>query len=330
MASHPESAFALLLQSYRLAAGFTQEDLAERAGLSTRGISDLERGLILRPQARTARLIAEALGLAAYDREVFLDTARQRSARRTARLAPSPLPSGSYLGAVPIGPLIGRRMEMERISEFVADALRGDSQFILLSGEPGIGKTRLAQEAMLLLRERGFLVATGRCYEAESGAPFYPFLELLAKLYQAAPEGIRALVPDRWPYVARLLPGEGLVAPPAVGDRQDRQRLFRAVTGFVEALATESPVAILMDDLHWADRSSLNLLKHVVRQAQGRRILVLGTHRTLDVLSPQALMDSIADLRHRGARGGYRHSSTDHTGNSGHGAWHVERRGGHG
>jgi len=122
--------------------------------------------------------------------------------------------------------------------------MHGTGQLVLLSGEPGVGKTRLAQEASLKARHWNFHVATGRCYEAERSVPYYPFLEALSAAYASAPAPIRTGLPHRWPDLPRLILDESLPAPPAASASQDdQQRLFRAVTGFIEAFAETMPIA---------------------------------------------------------------------------------------
>src|SRR5207253_1508181 len=130
-------------------------------------------------------------------------------------------------------------------------------QTIFLVGEPGAGKTRLAQEVTLTLRDRGFLVAAGSCYEAEQSVPYYPFLDALSVVYAAAHPSVRDLARKSWPYLAVLLPDQLGNPELATGEQDDQQRVLRAVAGFLEASAEMVPVALLLDDLHWADAASL-------------------------------------------------------------------------
>jgi len=132
----------------------------------------------------------------------------------------------------------------------------GRGQVVLLVGEPGVGKTRLAQEVMVRAEERGFRVAISRCYEQHASVPFLPFAEVLSD----------------------TLAGARLV----LDDEAARQRVLRAVTGLLQACATETPLAILVDDLHWADSASLDLFQHLARELHGHRVLLLGTYREVD------------------------------------------------
>jgi class 3 adenylate cyclase/tetratricopeptide (TPR) repeat protein len=209
----------------------------------------------------------------------------------------STLPIGAFLGALPSSLLVARESEMQRLLDAVDAVASGHGRLVHLSGEPGVGKTRLAQEVMLSARNRNFLIATGRCYELHQSVPFYPFLDALATAYSACPPSVRAVLPRRWPHVARLLPDLNLeLAPSGSNAQEEQQRLFRAVTGFLQAIAAEVPVALLLDDLHSADGASLELLQHLARHTRADRILLLGTYRDVEVNRGHPLEAVLRDL----------------------------------
>lgn len=276
--------FAELLRRQRESAGLTQAELAARAGLGERTVSNLERGINKTPYANTVRLLSDALDLPETARAGLAAAARPKpDAENTA-----PAPVGGYLGATPGGPLVARSAERTAIHAALSEAARGNGKLVLLTGEPGIGKTRLAQEAAKLAIEHRFVVASGRCYEPNSGTPFAPLSEALTTLYAGAPNEVRAHVEDRWPTLMPLLPdvfpiGVSAAEPIASGP-DEVQRLHRAVAGFVREIARIRPVALLFDDLHWADGATLAVLAHLARHnREHQRVLLLATYRSVGV-----------------------------------------------
>ena len=207
------------------------------------------------------------------------------------------LPIGAFLGALPSTPLVARDSELERLLHF-ADAIpRGAGRVVMLSGEPGVGKTRLAQELTLSLRNRQFLVVTGRCYQQQQSVPYYPFLDALSSAYRSAPNELRATVPARWPFLCRLLPDLHLASSSTgTSTPEEQQTLFREVTGFLKELAGQAPLGVLLDDLHWADTSSLELFLHLARHLRADRVLLAGTYRDVEVGRHHPLEGALRDL----------------------------------
>lgn len=209
----------------------------------------------------------------------------------------APLPIGGFLGALPSTELVAREAELKRILTAADAVAAGSGRLVLISGEPGVGKTRLAQEAMLTIRNRQFLVAAGRCYERQKSVPFYPFIDVLSSVYASSPAPVRAAVVGRWPYLYRLLPDFSAEAIPAVANTpEEQQRLFRAVAGFLQAISVELPVAIFLDDLHVADGPTLDLLQHLARNSRGARLLMVGTYRDVEVGPHHPLEAILGDL----------------------------------
>lgn len=218
--------------------------------------------------------------------------------------AEAPLPVGGFLGARASGPMVARDAELAEALAAVEAVRSGSGRVLLLAGEPGIGKTRLAQEICQALRSLGFLVATGRCYEPEQTVAYYPFLEALATAYSAAPADLRTSVARRWPDVARLLPQQrqevaavsstGSIS--GSGGQDEQQRLFWSVTGFLCALAERRPVALLLDDLHWADSASLALLQHLARHTRAVPVFLLGAYRDVEVQRQHPLEGALRSL----------------------------------
>ncbi|HVX29310.1 MAG TPA: AAA family ATPase, partial [Nitrolancea sp.] len=298
-ARHASPPFAVLLREFRLGVGLTQEELASRSGVSVRAISDLERGAKTRPQQATVQLLADGLGLNDLQRAELEATVphRHRPAGRPPRAFD--LPVGGFLGAVPDRPLVERARELARIRELVEVVKGGEGRLLLLGGEPGVGKTRLAQEMTLICRANGMHVAAGRCAGPLRDVAYYPFLEILSRLIPDARVALGADPLARWPQLRPLLPGE---AQSSSGERRllsgdgDQMRLFWAVAGLLEAFSAQLPLVIGLDDLHWADQASLNLLQHLARALRRAPVLLLGTYRDQEIDQPQSLRRALRDL----------------------------------
>jgi len=164
------------------------------------------------------------------------------------------------------GVFVGRQREMAGLKAVLDDAISGHGRLVMLSGEPGIGKTRVAQELAGAAQEQGMKVLWGRCYEGLGAPPFWPWVQPIRDyVQQADPDTLRsemgpgaadiaAIVPE----IAAKLPG--LEDPPQLDPDQARFRLFESISTFLKNSAASNPLALVLDDLHWADRSSLNLL----------------------------------------------------------------------
>ena len=212
-----------------------------------------------------------------------------------------PPPVGNFVGALPAGPLVDRQEELRRLLAAVDVVAAGEGRLVWLVGEPGVGKTRLTQEITFALQDRGFVLAAGSCYERRQPMPYYPLLDALATLYRAASPELRDCLPKRWPYLGQLLSEAGYpigVPPRARGrtDQEYQERLFRDVTDFVLALAETASVALLLDDLQWADESSLHLLQHLARHTRNAPVLLLSTSRDVEFRRQAPLKRIARDL----------------------------------
>jgi serine/threonine protein kinase/DNA-binding SARP family transcriptional activator/DNA-binding beta-propeller fold protein YncE len=218
-----------------------------------------------------------------------------------------PLPVGRFLGALPEAPIVARDEELERIL-FAADLVQGaKGRLLLLGGERGAGKTRLAQEVALRLRDRGFAVATGRCHERQQQISYEPFVEIMEALLPAVPPVFRRDLATHWPFVGHLLlqsPADRAEIPrfgqDVAGGDVDQQGLHLLLTSILGTLADQRGVALLLDDLHWSDPATLDLLRHLARQTAGHRILLLGTYRDDAVERDTPLDRMMRDLAREG------------------------------
>lgn len=188
-------------------------------------------------------------------------------------------------------PLVGRETELAALTTALGRARDGHPGLMLVSGDAGVGKTRLLAELALQARAGGALVLVGRCLEAgESGLPYLPFVEALHALDGTEQEVLRGR-----PALARMLPQ--LDGEPAAGDDElGRLRLFDAVHGVLVDLAATRPVVLLLEDLHWADRSTRDLLAFVAARLRSERLLIAGSYRGEDVHRRHPLRGLLAEL----------------------------------
>jgi serine/threonine-protein kinase len=166
---------------------------------------------------------------------------------------------------------------MNRIEVLLEAAMEGEGQCLLLSGELGIGKTRLAQEAMARAWDREFLVGTGRCYQQERQAAYRPVLEAVAECVESAPPEQRAGIERQWRSVRERI-HSALSDRPGAGADED-VRLLAAIGEYLSDIATSSPVALLIEDIQWADEGTLKLLHSLARIARSASVLLVATFR---------------------------------------------------
>jgi class 3 adenylate cyclase len=258
-------------------------EFADRGAVSLKGFDQPIRVHEVRPAIEASAPVAA-------------DQATAESAAGARLAGAQTLPIGGFLGALPSGAIVGRETELGRVVALIDAVEGGAGRLAALVGEPGIGKTRLAQEATLVARNRGFLIAAGSCYEAHRTTSFYPFLDLMAGLFALAPEHLRARASEQFPYLGAFLPNRNLPIPASDGSGAEQERLFWSVTGFVQAMAAIGPLLLLLDDLHWADASSLQLLQHVARHTRANPVLILATYRDVEVDRQHPLEPALREL----------------------------------
>lgn len=264
--------------------------LSEAAGAGQIAISELAQGLM---QARSDLPLGPLAPFRLRGlREPVL-------ASTLSWLAPSsrlPLPASIVGGH---GPFVGRGSDLGKLLRAWSDATGdpGRPRLYLLAGEPGIGKTRLATELAGVVHVEGATVLFGRCDDAGT-FPYQPFVEALRPwVGHADPTALRAT-----PELGRLFPEllarlPRLEQPAQLDPDSERHRLFDAVADLVATVADEAPTLLVLDDLHWADRGSLLLLRHLLRRGSALPLMIVATCRDTEVGRSHPLADLLADLR---------------------------------
>jgi predicted ATPase len=167
--------------------------------------------------------------------------------------------------------IVGRRRELEELRGWLDAARHGTGRLVLCAGEPGIGKTRLAQELAGIALAGGTAVAWGRCGEAEGAPAFWPWRQVLRSL---------GVEPDS-------VFGGDIESP------EDRFRVFDDVTEALQSAAAKSGLVVILDDVHWGDEPSLLVLRHLAEQILNARLLAFAAFRDAEPASvlPRVLPD---------------------------------------
>lgn len=212
----------------------------------------------------------------------------------------------------PSAPIVGRQRELRVVMNHYEASKGGHARVVLVTGEPGIGKTRLLDEVALRTARDGAVVLRGRASEAEGMPPFLPFLEALGRYIRVTPQDqLRTQLAAVPQILASLLPElavyhHDLRASPPLLPEQTRLRLYEAIGAFLEAMSESHALVLTLDDLHWADTASLDLLCYLARHQSNTHLLILGAYRegeadrnlllarTLTELSRQRVLTTVA------------------------------------
>jgi len=190
-----------------------------------------------------------------------------------------------------MGTLVGRDAELAQLRSLLEDAAAGRAVTGLVSGDAGIGKSRLVAEAMQIAERDGFTVLCGQCAEIGDSVPYLPF----ADAFRTAPPHIEKAIKAR-PVLSRLLPdGDGQTRE-ADWAGLTRQQMFGAVLSLLSELAAVSPVLLVIEDLHWADATTRHLVTFLARMLHRERIAIIGTYRIDDLHRRHPLRGVIAEL----------------------------------
>jgi class 3 adenylate cyclase len=212
-----------------------------------------------------------------------------------------PLPLPSALEAGRPRWFTARDRERARLAAALSAAEAGATQVALIAGEPGIGKTALAADAAATVAADGAWVLYGRC-EEDVGNPYEPFVDALDHLIEHAPSSlIDRHVAVHGSALARLVPrlrfrASELPTSEAVDPESERYLLFGAVVGLLAEAAEDQPLLLVLDDLHWADQPSLQLLRHLVRHLGDSPVTVVGAYRATELSDAHGLQALLADF----------------------------------
>lgn len=295
MSTGPPASFGELLKHYRLARHLTQEALADRAGLSLGAINSLERGARRMPHQETLTRLADALTLSAQERTRLEAAAHQRRAPTS-----PPLRSLPILTEQAPTLLVGRSPELARLRLH----LTGEGPpLLLLAGEPGIGKTRLLQEAAQFGQREGWTVLVGRCQRSSGQEPYAPLVSALTQFLAAQSASAQQSALEGCAWLARLLPElaeEGTLALPpwTLPAEQERRLLFVTVQRFLGQIAGPGGTLLILDDLHWARTDGLELVLFLARTAAATPIRLLGAYRSTELMPRLPLALALEDLAH--------------------------------
>jgi DNA-binding winged helix-turn-helix (wHTH) protein/tetratricopeptide (TPR) repeat protein len=199
--------------------------------------------------------------------------------------------------------MVGRARELSELRAGLADATAGRGSLLLISGEPGIGKTRLSAELASLAQAGAMEVRIGQCLDREESVTYLPFVEILETCVDRTsnPRELRKLVGDEGPELARLMPRLGRLLPDLAPPidlplRETRRHLFNSFCDFTARLVSEQPTLFIVEDLHWADDSTLSLLDHLVKRISKLPLLIVGTFREAEVDLSPGLAQTLEDL----------------------------------
>jgi predicted ATPase/class 3 adenylate cyclase len=197
--------------------------------------------------------------------------------------------------------LVGREAEMSLLEDALLAALRGDGGVVIVGGEAGMGKTRLVTELAERARHRGCVVVSGACSEAELSLPYLPFLEAIGNYLEREDlSALRHRLGAAADELAQLFPQMGRPARAEGDAQQAKLRLFESILLLLRDAARSSALLLILEDLHWADPATRELLDYATRRLRSTNVLILATYRTDEMHRKHALLPTIEGWRRSG------------------------------
>jgi ABC-type oligopeptide transport system substrate-binding subunit len=221
-----------------------------------------------------------------------------------------PIRELSVLERIERGRMVGREGELQQARDLWNQALAGQGQMLLISGEPGIGKSRLVRELATQVEITGGQALIGSCY-AEGGSPYAPFRQVIRQVLRGilpqeglrSGEELRLRAPESmWADLLTLVPDLRSLVPdvatkPPLEPEAERQRFMENLLLFFSALCQRAPVLLALEDIHWADSGTLFLLRHVARNTRQHRLMIAATYREVELDEARPLHEVLLDLQ---------------------------------
>ena len=309
--------FGYWLRRRRKALDLTQEALAVRVSCSPAAIKKIEADE-RRPSKGLAQRLAQQLALPANEQAMFLQAARSPRLIDGLELASFPIatvavatadnaPTHPATAVAPKGdpksPFVGRNSEYAQCLRLIAGLITGNGHAVLVAGEPGIGKSRLMREVASHVRSCSLPLLITHCYEIERAIAYQPVIDLATQAcLKAPPDRLRSIAPTLLAEIAALVPAmveRGLALPSLSADLPEARqaRLFLALVQLFDALAQDRPLAVMVDDIQWADDASLQFLHFYARQTASRPAVFMCAYRDEELANASALVSLIESLQ---------------------------------
>jgi tetratricopeptide (TPR) repeat protein len=206
----------------------------------------------------------------------------------------------SMLDRIVRGRMVGRQTEFEKIRSLWGNVTSGRGQTLLISGEPGIGKTRLLREVITHAEVSGGSTLFGECY-AESNAPYNAFAQIIRQALKHNPNSGLELPDAVLDDLLKLTPDLRHLYPditpnPQLDPETEQLRLFENVVFTCNTIAAESPLLLVVDDAHWGDSGTLAMLHHLIRRTQNLPVMIMATYREVELKESRPFNDLLLEL----------------------------------
>jgi len=201
------------------------------------------------------------------------------------------------------GVFVGRQREMDNLKSIFEEVLAGKGRMVAIVGEPGIGKTRTAQEFATYALMRGAKVLWGRSYESGGAPPYWPWVQAIrSHVASTEPDALRNQMGSAASVIAEVVSDvkeklPDLPEPAPIDDPESaRFRLFDSIATFLKQTASITPLVLMLEDLHWSDKPSLMLLEFVARELSNAKIMIVGNYRDMELNRRHPLSVTLGDL----------------------------------